>query len=546
MIINNLSIRYKLLLSFIAIALLAIPFNIYLMIHFGKATKNLTDLTDYHLPSLQALVEMKNTMLRVNLFISNFNQMVNKTRGNESPPSAIGATKDELLSYLGEIDEWQKAYQKHLMSNQGSINELNSLKNMVILKALDVFAAKENNLGEKEIRKRITALEAAQTQLERLINNELINESEALQLTRVKTINAFDLLRALVIITNSFVLVMACFIGFFLSRWISNPIITLRNFTHTINQDNLGLRTQVRGHDEISDLAISINQMLENLDQARTQIIEASRLAGVAEVATSVIHNVGNLLNSVNTSIALITEIISQSKVVMLIQMYDLIDAHKDDLDSYLITEKGKLVLPYFKGVLQALDEERRALNKELNYLKSNLYQIKQVVSSQLSSEISVGIVEVLDVGQLLNDALQLQNKKINDYHIRVEKNYTKLPPFHSVKSKLQQITVNLIKNAVESLAESEHSEKWLKIGFKMRDSALLIHIEDNGAGILQENLDRIFSFGFTTKKKGHGYGLHSCALLAKELGGQITVHSEGLHQGAVFVLTIPDLLQTK
>ena len=62
----------------------------------------------------------------------------------------------------------------------------------------------------------------------------------------------------------------------------------------------------------------------------------------------------------------------------------------------------------------------------------------------------------------------------------------------------------------------------------------------DNGIGIPADNLTRIFGHGFTTRKEGHGFGLHSGALAAKELGGALTVESDGPGKGATFTLEFP------
>jgi signal transduction histidine kinase len=66
------------------------------------------------------------------------------------------------------------------------------------------------------------------------------------------------------------------------------------------------------------------------------------------------------------------------------------------------------------------------------------------------------------------------------------------------------------------------------------------IIVRDNGVGILPENLTRIFGHGFTTKKDGHGFGLHSGALAAKQMNGALSVQSAGPGKGAAFTLELP------
>ena len=74
----------------------------------------------------------------------------------------------------------------------------------------------------------------------------------------------------------------------------------------------------------------------------------------------------------------------------------------------------------------------------------------------------------------------------------------------------------------------------------RARRQGRLIGVRDNGVGIPAENLQRIFSFGFTTKRDGHGFGLHSSAVAAQEMDGSLLAHSDGRGNGAEFVLELP------
>lgn len=545
------SIRHKLLISFVTVALLSLPLNIYLMIKLSYVTQSFLSVTDWRLPRVQALLEMKNTVLRVNLFISNFNYVVEAGKSNASTPTKLGAAKDQLLSYLGEIGEWQKIYTRHLDSSEETnltVSQLSHLKTQIILNALDVFAAKENNVSGKELEQKLFRLEQTQQDLDQLINSELSVETEVLDVTKNQALKAWHFLEVVALFANALVLAIAILIGYILSRWISGPIISLRNFTSKINQDNLNMRTAIASKDEIGDLASSVNKMLENLLSAKTLIIDSSRLAGVAEVATSMMHNIGNILNSVNTSVTMIKDISSHSKVSNLPKLYNLFSKNKDNLNEFINNdERGKLVLPFFKEVLEKTELEGRNIQEELTSLQENLDQIKQVVTMQLSSESSLGIIEQFNISKMLESALNLQINKIIQYKICIIRDYENNLTIGTVKSKLQQIVINLVKNAVEALIESDKPDKCLKITVKQQDHKLIkLSIEDNGIGVLKENLNKIFNFGFTTKKSGHGFGLHSCALLSTELGGKLIVESEGLQRGTVFRLDIPDLLNNR
>ena len=114
-------------------------------------------------------------------------------------------------------------------------------------------------------------------------------------------------------------------------------------------------------------------------------------------------------------------------------------------------------------------------------------------------------------------------------------------------KHKVLQILVNLISNAKYALSDSDAKERQLTIAISRQpsrassdDGFAEVSITDNGIGIARENLIRIFGHGFTTKKNGHGFGLHSGALAAKEMGGSLSVQSAGPGKGATFTLSLP------
>ena len=124
---------------------------------------------------------------------------------------------------------------------------------------------------------------------------------------------------------------------------------------------------------------------------------------------------------------------------------------------------------------------------------------------------------------------------------IQVVRNFEALTPTSLDKHKILQILINVISNAKYAVSESTRRDKQITVRIGTdANRRVTIAVADNGIGIAQENLARIFAHGFTTKKDGHGFGLHSGALAAKEMGGCLTVHSEGLGHGATFTLELP------
>lgn len=278
------------------------------------------------------------------------------------------------------------------------------------------------------------------------------------------------------------------------------------------------------------------------LKETHQKLLDASRQAGMAEVATSVLHNVGNVLNSVNVSASLVVDQIQHSRAAGLKKMVTLLRAHEGDLAHFMTEDpKGKQVLPYLEGMADQLDQEQTGALQELELLTKNIEHIKDIVSVQQAYAKVSGVIETVSVKELIEDALRMNVGALTRHEIQVSREYQPaLPSIAVEKHKVLQILVNLISNAKTACHDSGRPDKRLAISARNGGCWIRIAISDNGVGIAGENLTRIFSHGFTTRQGGHGFGLHSGALAARELGGQLLVQSEGLGRGATFTLELP------
>ena len=278
---------------------------------------------------------------------------------------------------------------------------------------------------------------------------------------------------------------------------------------------------------------------LENLHK---QLLDSSRQAGMAEVVTDVLHNVGNVLNSVNVSFAVVSDKVRKSKVSNLAKAAGLLQEHKHDLAAFLNSDpKGTQLPGYLVNLAQHLAEEQAEILKELQSLSGNVEHIKEIVAMQQSYYKVSGVVESLPVAELVEDALRMNAATLAHHDVQIVREYAETPPVLVEKHKVLQILVNLIGNARYALDEGGQRDKRLTLRIAKNGSDFVhVSVIDNGVGISTENLTRIFEHGFTTRKDGHGFGLHSSAFVAKELGGTLTVHSDGVGRGATFTLTLP------
>ncbi len=278
----------------------------------------------------------------------------------------------------------------------------------------------------------------------------------------------------------------------------------------------------------------------QELERVHNQLLVASRQAGMAEVATNVLHNVGNVLNSVNVSASLVSERIGKSKCTGLTRVAALLREHAPDPAAFLTGSQGRHLPLYLQELAADLIAERDAAIAELAVLRGNVEHIKEIVAMQQSYAHRGGVTDLADIRTLVEDSLRMNEGAISRHGITLVRDFQEVPLIMVDKHKVLQILVNLIRNAKYACDESRSAEKRVTVRVSAANGKMLIAVIDTGVGIPPENLDRIFNHGFTTRKDGHGFGLHSCALAAKELGGALQGTSGGSGEGATFTLTLP------
>ena len=278
------------------------------------------------------------------------------------------------------------------------------------------------------------------------------------------------------------------------------------------------------------------------LKKVHRELLDASRRAGMAEVATGVLHNVGNVLNSVNVSASVIAAQLKQSKMPYLALATGLLKEHASDLGNFVtIDPKGKQLPGYFISLSEKLVEEQKTLLSEATSLQKNIEHIKDIVATQQSYAKGAGMTERVKVEEMVQDALRMNEASLLRHEVRVIKQYPdELPEIIVDRHKVIQILVNLIRNAKFACEDAAFEDRKVVIGITLDTEWVKIFVQDNGVGIPPENLTRIFNHGFTTRKNGHGFGLHSGALAAKQMRGTLMAQSDGPGKGARFTLQLP------
>ena len=293
----------------------------------------------------------------------------------------------------------------------------------------------------------------------------------------------------------------------------------------------------VVAHENITERKLAEAKLAE----VHNQLLEVSRQAGMAEVATGVLHNVGNVLNSVNIAANCLAQNLRKSKVVNLPKIVGLLRAHAGNLGGFFADDpKGKQLPDYITQLSDHLLAEQTDAQKELSDLQKHIDHIKDIVAMQQSFAKVSGVTEAVQASELVEDAVRMNVSSLVKHDIHIIKDFAETPAITVEKHKALQILVNLIRNAKQACDEANPAEKRLTLRITNGDGLVRISVSDNGVGIPPENLARIFNHGFTTKKDGHGFGLHSGANAAKEIGGSLQVQSAGTGTGATFTLALP------
>lgn len=555
---NKLSIRSKLLLAFGLLVLLGVPLPYISFINYQRIINSYDTIINSSFPRMQALLETKNTTTSI---LDQTANIASVDFSDTQEEGSMGALyKYQLLAKMAELNKWQKMYERHLTINNQfliiTFKALNELKDRIVLSVLDIFELKEKHAPAAQIATKQKEVLFYSEKLASFINSSIINEAELLQFQRKVSRDISEKAIQATILSSILVLLIAIVLTFSLAKRLSKPIIELRDSASKIAQGEPGTQIPITTDDEIGDLAKTLQHMINSLlaankelKQQQQQLKELSdklvltaRQAGMADVATSVLHNIGNALNSVNVSAQLINEKVEKSRLENLAKAADLIQEHLDNIGAFFSQdEKGKRLPAFLIKLGRYWKEEQQFLLAETTVLNKSIHHIKDIITLQQSLSGAVGLVQPVNIKDLVEDALMLDINVLQKSNVAINKEYLDLDEILLDKVKVQQILVNLIRNARDALLESPNEPKVLTIKIlKEKPQFFQVKIIDNGPGIEPENLAKIFSHGFTTKKHGHGFGLHASAVTAQELDGSLIAESEGLGKGATFILELP------
>ncbi len=329
-----------------------------------------------------------------------------------------------------------------------------------------------------------------------------------------------------------------------LQRIVTGPLSRLTSHVVGIGRsDDTDARLDLRRRDEIGQLANEFDGMLEKLAKSRAAVVDSARLAGMSELSAGVIHNVGNVLNSVNVAAQMARKSLQTDDLNSLGVILRELQTHQGELDRYLADDpRGKHLIEFFDALVPKLESGFAKTGSEVLALAEGVEHIMALISSLENADSRVGLLEQVNLGQQMDAAIELCQRSLDLGEIEIERHYDPHLRILVDRHKLMEVLINLVRNALQALMHVDAITPRLTLHVeRTNDDCLSIKVADNGVGIEHEDLTRIFALGHSTKPGGRGLGLHLSANTVGEMGGNLTAHSEGPGRGSTFTLRLPD-----
>ncbi|MBF0432925.1 MAG: HAMP domain-containing protein [Fibrobacteria bacterium] len=376
--------------------------------------------------------------------------------------------------------------------------------------------------------------------------------------------------RNVVIIQSVAILVVQLLLGVLLYLWstrearnqansIVSPLFELTKAAHTISSGDYASPVTTTTNDEVGELARNFESMrttiykytteLEQLVEERTgelreaqrELLDKAHKEGMAEIATNTLHNIGNILNSVHTSLHMARETMDDSYISGFIKANALLRENMDDLERFIVQDpKGKNLMHYYLKLEDLLSSSQKTLQTHFNRLNDKIQLICDVVATQQNYAGYAGMSQDFSLADIIHDALTMQKASLDRLSIIVEEDLPDVPKIAVVKTKVIHILINLVTNAKDAMMDVSPDTRKIYISLTQEESRVILKIRDTGCGLSKKELEKVFVHGYSTKKSGHGFGLHSCANYMTEMRGDMYAESEGQGKGATFVLRFP------
>jgi predicted ATPase/signal transduction histidine kinase/tRNA A-37 threonylcarbamoyl transferase component Bud32 len=289
------------------------------------------------------------------------------------------------------------------------------------------------------------------------------------------------------------------------------------------------------------ELEQRVEERTRELRQAQARLVDTAREVGMAEIASNVLHNVGNVLTSAVINLEMMRKAVGSSRVGRLKQASALLVENREGLADHLAQHpRGSRLLSYLPALSEELIREQMVLMEDMDAMGRHIEHIRAIVQVQQTYARTALMTEECDLAQLIDDALRIQVAALQRHAVTIRRELSAVPKVRVDKHKVLQILINLINNAKHALDGVPEGKRHLWVKLVAEGRFARIQVVDDGVGIAPEVMEKLFMHGFTTRKDGHGFGLHSSALAAQLLNGSLTLESEGPGKGATATLELP------
>lgn len=275
--------------------------------------------------------------------------------------------------------------------------------------------------------------------------------------------------------------------------------------------------------------------------QKQEELVEGAYKAGMADIASEVMHNIGNTLNSVLTTGNVLLDLEDNSQIKNILKANELLQSNMDNLEDFLLHDpKGPKLLQYYLGIGQQLEDENLFFKEKITRLLEKANIIRDIIQAQQEYATGEDIWEEIALDDIINDAIKIQGDLFIRHNITLTESLHALPKIKGSKTKMLYVFISIIKNAQEALSGVPNQERQFKIETQKSNDEIICKFTDNGEGISGDHLKLIFNHGYTTREGKSGNGLHCCANYLAQMKGKIQALSEGKNQGTTIIITFP------
>lgn len=331
-------------------------------------------------------------------------------------------------------------------------------------------------------------------------------------------------------------------LGLAMRRLILGPVSRMTRFAVALGEsDDLTRRMNIVRRDELGILAREFDRMVDKLAETRRRLVDQSFEAGAAQVASGVLHNVGNAMTPLGVAVADLQERLRSAPIGEFEMVIGELDsgtsppARKADLEEFLRLACRELARVVVNAASDADVVARQA------------EAIQRVLAQQFHAARSGPVRETVGLAELLQHGIEMVPPALRQrLAIEVDPSVEAVGVVTIPRITLQQVVQNLVQNAAEAVCDAGRALGRLRISAELTrgDSTeeLVLRFADDGDGIPAEYLARIFESGFSTKSRttNFGIGLHWCANALHALGGRIRAESPGPGRGATLEVALP------